>query len=269
MPQKEKINTKDLRDGVLDAINNRKAKIISSNKNPKNKILKKKVLYSDNIGTGFSARSISSNINVRHSTNGINKLKKKKRKTISSSNRFKHWILLPILSVFVAFAILIVGVYSFRNPPQHFIYIATKVNLPAGFVNYKAISISDYINARNGLNRFIAIDSGASLPLENVGEFTFSRLVAQEIISQELLSTIDAPAVDVNSLWNEVSKNVKNPDMEILRLYGWNQDEYREYVIYPEAQSLALASYIESQNGDYEKYLNTQIANSKIVRLIK
>jgi SurA-like N-terminal domain len=170
--------------------------------------------------------------------------------------------LLLIIILTIGLGLNMYGIYTKQAEDGVSRFIAKTFSLPAANVNGRSVKYTRFLTTRDAVRRFInseaGKDVGATMPPENeLNENILEQLIRQRLVENIAgEKDISVSNDEVNEVFNEVAEQAasstdSNINQYLQDNYGWNEENFREYVLRPALLEQKLAQTIGSEADPY------------------
>jgi hypothetical protein len=170
--------------------------------------------------------------------------------------------LLLVIILTAGAGLVIRGIYTAQSESATARFVAKTFSLPAASVNGKNIKYDRFLLTRDAVRRFINSEAGKVVGATMPPEKELNENILEQLIRQKLVDAIAAEKglsisdEEVAQVFEEVaSQAASSTDSDISQYlqdnYGWNEDNFREYVLRPALLEQKVAQEVGSETDPY------------------
>ena len=157
---------------------------------------------------------------------------------------------------------MIRGIYTKQSESPTARFVAKVFALPAANVNGRSVKYDRFLQTRDAVRKFINSDAGkdvgATMPPEkelneNILEQLIRQRLVENIAGQKNISITDE---EVNEVFSEVAAQAASSTQSTISEYlqdnyGWNEENFREYVLRPALLEQKVSQAVGSESDPY------------------
>ncbi len=166
--------------------------------------------------------------------------------------------LVLLTSLILTVGLTIYGIYIDQNDGSMSRFVAKAFSLPAASVEGRKVTYERFLNTRDAVRRFINSEAGqevgAAMPPDN----QLNQNILEQLIRQKMVAVIaDEKQISVSDeeldeVFNEVAAQAASSTESDINTYlrdnyGWNRQNFREYVLQPALLEQKLAQNVASE----------------------
>ncbi len=144
----------------------------------------------------------------------------------------------------VGAGLVIQGIYTKQTESSSARLAAKVFSLPAANVNGKSLKYERFLQTRDAVRKFINSEAGKDVGATMPPEKELNENILEQLIRQKLVEAVaeekDISVTDeeVNQIFDEVAAQAASSTQSTISEYlqdnyGWNEDNFREYVLRP------------------------------------
>jgi len=180
--------------------------------------------------------------------------------------------LLLIIILTISAGMAMYGVYSKQGDGAGARFVSKVFALPAANVDGKSIKYQRFLETRDAVRRFINSDAGKEVGATMPTEKELNQNILEQLIRQRLVESIaeekgiSITEEEINTVFDEVATQAaSSTDSDISKYlednYGWNENDFREFVLRPALLEQKVAQTMAEENEDPYALENLLITN--------
>ncbi|MBD3281129.1 hypothetical protein GF391_00080 [Candidatus Uhrbacteria bacterium] len=190
--------------------------------------------------------------------------------------------LLLVIVITLTVGITIYGIYTEQNDGTASRFVAKALALPAASVEGRKVAYTRFLLTRDAVKRFINSEAGQDVGAAMPPEDQLNQNILEQLIRQQMVAAIAAQKQvtlsdeEVDEVFNEVASQAASStqsdiDTYLRDNYGWNQDNFREYVLRPALLEQKLAQQLSTGSNPValENLLITKRQSEDVVVYLK
>lgn len=167
-------------------------------------------------------------------------------------------VLLTVLTLTVGFTIY--GIYANQNQDSVSRFVAKALSLPAASVEGRKVTYERFLNTRDAVRRFINSEAGRDVGAAMPSDDQLNQNILEQLIRQKLVAVIaeekqiSISNEELDEVFNEVAEQAASSTESDINTYlhdnyGWNKQNFREYVLQPALLEQKLAQALAGEGN--------------------
>jgi hypothetical protein len=163
------------------------------------------------------------------------------------------------------------GIYTKQTETASARFLAKAFALPAANVNGKTVKYERFLQTRDAVRKFINSEAGKDVGATMPPEKELNENILEQLIRQKLVEALAEEKglivadEEVNQVFSEVAAQAASTTQSTIGEYlqdnyGWNENDFREYVLRPALLEQKVGQAVGSEADPYALE-NTLLAN--------
>ncbi|MDF1496540.1 MAG: SurA N-terminal domain-containing protein [Patescibacteria group bacterium] len=170
--------------------------------------------------------------------------------------------LLLVIILTVSAGLAMNDIYTKQSESSSARFVSKAFSLPAANVNGKSIKYDRFLQTRDAVRKFINSDAGKDVGATMPPEKELNENILEQLIRQKLVESlaeekgISVSNDEVSETFNEVAAQAASTTESTITEYlqdnyGWNEQNFRDYVLKPALLEQKVASEVGTEADPY------------------